>query len=116
MAAFTIKTRKAGSSLIIDLIGSAAETSVFSTLPQEIEAVIKNNPGNIAVNLAKADYINSGIIGLFVYWYKLVSERKDEFCLIEPNGKSREVLRLVGIDRVMAIHESEKHFLDSLKG
>ena len=115
MAAFYIKIRNVGTYKIIDLIGSAAETSVLSKLPEEIETVINNNPGNIAINLSGADYINSGIIGLFVHWYKLVADRNDECCLIEPNDKCREVLRLVGIQHVITVHESEKQFLDSLK-
>ena len=71
---------------IVNISGEIYEYDDLLFLQKKINEYINRN-FSLAVNVSEAEYINSGIIGLFVHWHKLLEAKGRTFCLVEPRER-----------------------------
>jgi anti-anti-sigma factor len=81
----------------------------------QVEEIIHNKKFTLLFDLTDCDYINSSMISLFVYASTKVQDQGGWVKLIVPQPNSREILELVGIDKITGLYNSEKEFTESIQ-
>ena len=79
-----------------------------------VSTLVTNGHVKFVFDLSLCDYINSSIISLFVSAKAKVIKNSGWIKLIVPPDKSniREILELIGMDKIASIYENEKEIND----
>ena len=110
-----ITSRTLNDHVIMEIAGTADNIKVVNEIQTAVETAISSGTCNLAINLSKATYINSGLLGLFIHWYKMLKERDATFSIVDPDKYSRELLDLTGIAKVITIYESEDDLIKAIE-
>ncbi len=63
----------------------------------------------IAISFSDATYIYSGAIKVLITCHSMISQKKGELCIIEPDPSLFDILENLNIDRVINVYVSEKY-------
>jgi anti-sigma B factor antagonist len=88
-------------------IGGELAISELQELKLLIEGYIESDEKHIAVNFCDVSYLFSGAIAVLINCYTTLRDRTGELCLIEPKPEMMDLLKIVGIDSIISIYNSD---------
>ena len=81
---FRIKIRKTKSAVILGLTGDITGNSV-GKISSKLESIQKMYPGTIAIDLSETTFIDSHGLGVFVFFYRRLSEENRKLVFLKPS-------------------------------
>lgn len=92
------------------------DTYYVPLLQQEIEALSKTGIHRVVLDLRLVKFINSTALGAIIKASKTVAERGGRLVISRPSSFCRDILEKVGLDRVVAIFDTEEAAQAALAG
>ncbi|MCU0608625.1 MAG: STAS domain-containing protein [Chitinispirillaceae bacterium] len=104
-----------GKFFVIDITGKIDRLKDSIVLKSYINSIIESGNLNIALNLSTVTYLDSGALNVLIYSHNTLSNKGGSLVLIEPNEYVRDVLEVVGLNKLVTIFSSRKEFDDVSK-
>jgi anti-anti-sigma factor len=105
-----IGTRKLHTFHVIDVVGKINRLKDSIVLKSFINTLLEKNVSDLALNLARVTYLDSGALNVLIYCHNTLSKKGGTLCIIEPNEYVRDVLEVVGLDKLVRIYPTEEEF------
>ena len=105
-----------GSFKMIHVIGNISLEVSTKVLDDTISDLIDAGHHHFVFNLERTTYLDSSGIGIFIHCLCDVQENEGSIYIIAEDNQVKEVLKMVGIDRLIKVYDSEKDFLEDHKG
>jgi len=105
-----INIRKRGKFKILDIDGDINEIDNYNVLKEEIVKSLQEDEKLIALNLSNTTFLNSSAVSLFISWQKKVTAVGGEIVIIEPPQFILEILKILCIEKIIKIYNSEDEF------
>ncbi len=105
-----IGTRKLNNCHVIDVVGKINRLKDSIVLKSFINTLLEKNVTDLALNLAKVTYLDSGALNVLIYCHNTLSKKSGTLAIIEPNEYVRDVLEVVGLDKLVKIYPTEEEF------
>jgi anti-anti-sigma factor len=83
------------------------DTFYCPSLQQEVEALVERGINHLIVDLRLVKFINSTALGAIIKAHKRCRAEAGELVLAQPSNFVRDVVRKVGIDRLIDMYETE---------
>ncbi len=90
-------------------IGGQIAVSQLEELRHLISGHISNGQTYIAIRFSDATYLYSGAIAILISYFKQVKDMQGDLCLLEPKKEMVDLLRQMGIDRLIPIYTSMQY-------
>jgi anti-anti-sigma factor len=100
---------------MIHIIGNITPEVSTQVLDDTISQFIDQGSHHFVFNLERTTYLDSSGIGIFIHCLCDVQENKGSIYIIAEESQVKEVLRMVGIDRLIKVYTTEKDFLKDQK-
>ena len=84
-------------------------------LREQLHAVIDEHPSAVVVDLSKATFVDSTVLGVLVGSLKRMRTRGGHFRVVSPDGEIRRVLELTSLDRVFSLDRSRSEALAAVR-
>jgi anti-anti-sigma factor len=95
---------------IIDIVGKIDRLKDSIVLKSYVNTLLERNLNNVAMNLAGVTYMDSGALNVLIYSHNTLSKKGGSLVLIEPNEYVKDVLEVVGLNKLVKIFSTEKEF------
>jgi anti-anti-sigma factor len=95
---------------IIDIVGKIDRLKDSIVLKSYVNTLLEKNVLNIALNLAQVTYLDSGALNVLIYCHNTLRKKGGSLVLIEPNEYVRDVLEVVGLNKLVKIFTTEEEF------
>ncbi len=95
---------------MINIIGNISLEVSTKVLDDTISELIDNGNHHFVFNLERTTYLDSSGIGIFIHCLCDVQENDGSIYIIAADSQVKEVLRMVGIDRLIKVYDSEDEF------
>jgi len=95
---------------IIDVIGKIDRLKDSIVLRSYINSLIEKECTAVALNLSLVTYMDSGALNVLIYCYNTLKKNNGKFALIEPNEYVNDVLKVVGLNKLVTIYSTEGEF------
>lgn len=105
-----ITERKVGNFFIVDVTGKIDRLNDSVGLKSVITRLIEKGNSHIAVNLKRVTYIDSGALNVIIYGYNTLTKNGGDLVLIGPNNYVKDVLEIVGLNKIVKIYSTEEDF------
>lgn len=106
---------KKGTFYIIDIAGKIDRLKDSIVLKSFINTAMEEGHTNIALNLSKVTYLDSGALNVLIYGHDSLHKKGGQFVFIEPNEYVNDVLNVVGLHKLVKIFKSKEEFTNALK-
>lgn len=100
---------------MIHIIGNITPEVSTRVLDDTISEFIEEGIHNFVFNLERTTYLDSSGIGIFIHCLCDVQENSGSIYIIAEENQVKEVLTMVGIDRLIKIYGSEEEFMNDHK-
>jgi len=100
---------------MIHIIGDITPEMSTGALDSAISDLIAGGHHDFVFNLERTTYLDSSGISIFIHCLCDVQENNGAIYIIAEDNQVRDVLRMVGIDRLIKVYDSEKDFLEAQK-
>jgi len=100
---------------IIDIVGKIDRLKDSIVLKSYINTLLEKNSYFIAMNLAQVTYLDSGALNVLIYCHNTLKKKGGNLVLIEPNEYVRDVLEVVGLNKLVKIFSTEEEFEHELQ-
>jgi anti-anti-sigma factor len=100
---------------MIHIIGNITPEVSTKVLDETISRYIESGCHDFVFNLERTTYLDSSGIGIFIHCLCDVQENNGSIYIIAEESQVKEVLRMVGIDRLIKIYNSEEAFVGEHK-
>jgi anti-anti-sigma factor len=107
-----VTLRKIGNVSILDLKGPLRIGEAEQKLHEQLKSLMDGGEKFLALNLAAVPMVDSSGIREFVQAHKMLREVSGKFILIAPTKIVKHTLKLVGLDRLLAIYDDEASALE----
>ena len=67
------------------------------------ELIVKNNPGELELDLSAIDFMDSSGLGLVLGRYKKQADTGGKFKIINPSRHIMRILQLAGVEKIIRI-------------
>lgn len=111
-----IATREKSNFTIIDVVGKVNRLKDSIVLKSFVNQMVEKNVLKIGLNLAQVTYLDSGALNVLIYCHNTLSKRDGCLVLIEPNEYVRDVLEVVGLDKLVKVYSTEEEFNNEESG
>lgn len=95
---------------VIDVAGKINRLKDSVALKSFITTLLDKNITCIALNLSEVTYLDSGALNVLIYCYNRLSKHGGKLAIIQPNEYVRDVLEVVGLDKLVRIYSTEEDF------
>ena len=95
---------------IIDIAGKIDRLKDSIVLKSYVNTLLERNLHFVAMNLAKVTYLDSGALNVLIYCHNTLRKKSGSLALIEPNEYVRDVLEVVGLNKLVKIYSTEEEF------
>jgi anti-sigma B factor antagonist len=95
---------------VVELVGKIDRLKDSIVLKSHVNALLDKNHLNIALDLSKVTYLDSGALNVLIYAHNSLKKKNGLLVLIQPNEYVRDVLEVVGLDKLVKIHATEEEF------
>ncbi|MBD3174367.1 MAG: anti-sigma factor antagonist [Armatimonadia bacterium] len=99
--------------VIVEVAGEVDSASA-EQFREQLVSLIEGPTKHLIVNLADLTYINSSGLGALVAGYKRVRSLDGTLKLCNVRGSIAEVMKLIRLDKIIDIYDSEEEALASL--
>lgn len=100
---------------IIDLVGKIDRLKDSIILKSYVNTLLEKKFQHVAMNLAQVTYLDSGALNVMIYCHNTLKKIGGSLVLIEPNEYVRDVLEVVGLNKLVKIFTTEKEFEDEIQ-
>ena len=100
---------------MIHIIGNISLEVSTKVLDDTITEFIENGHHHFVFNLERTTYLDSSGIGIFIHCLCDVQENNGSIYIIAEDNQVKEVLRMVGINRLIKVYDSEEEFISDHK-
>ena len=100
---------------MIHIIGDITPAVSTNILDTAITDMIAAGHHDFVFNLERTTYLDSSGISIFIHCLCDVQENNGSIYIIAEDTQVRDVLNMVGIDRLIKVYDSEKDFLEAQK-
>ena len=77
--------------------------TVTAEIERRLTASADAGPG-LLIDLEECDWVDSGVLGVWVAWYHAVNDRGGRVVICRPNERIRNVLRISQLDQLFATY------------
>ena len=95
---------------VVDIIGKVDRLKDSIVLKSHVNTLIEKSRLNVALNLSKVTYLDSGALNVIIYCHNTLKKMGGKLVLIEPNEYVKDVLDVVGLTKVVSIFPTEEEF------
>jgi anti-sigma B factor antagonist len=95
---------------IVDLVGKIDRLKDSIVLKSYVNTLVEKNTLNIALNLSEVTYLDSGALNVLIYSHNTLKKAGGTLVLIEPNEYVKDVLEVVGLDKLVRIYATKEEF------
>ncbi|HAJ80757.1 MAG TPA: hypothetical protein DCO75_13420 [Fibrobacteres bacterium] len=95
---------------MIHVLGNIDTKSSTKKLDKDILTAIKSGNHNFVFNLERTTYLDSAGISIFIHCLCDVQEHNGSVFIIAQDNQVRQVLEMVGINRLIKIFDNEAEF------
>jgi anti-anti-sigma factor len=95
---------------IIDIAGKIDRLKDSIVLKSYVNTLLERSLFFVAMNLAKVTYLDSGALNVLIYCHNTLRKKNGSLALIEPNEYVRDVLEVVGLNKLVKIYSTEEEF------
>ncbi|MFP4521721.1 MAG: STAS domain-containing protein [Fibrobacterota bacterium] len=99
---------------IIDIDGKIDRLRDSITLKSFVNTLLEEENYRIVLNLSKVSYMDSGALNVLVYCRNVIHRKDGILVIVEPNEYVFDVLKVVGIEKIIRIYKTEEEFLSGL--
>lgn len=100
---------------MIHIIGNISPAVNTKVLDDAVSELIGGGFHHFVFNLERTTYLDSSGISIFIHCLCDVQENKGSIYIIAEENQVSEVLRMVGIDRLIKVYLSEAEFVKDQK-
>ena len=100
---------------MIHIIGNISPEVSTKVLDDALSEFISQGCHHFVFNLERTTYLDSSGIGIFIHCLCDVQENNGSIYIIAEENQVKEVLTMVGIDRLVKVYSSQKEFLEKHK-
>lgn len=104
-----------GPFFIIDIVGKIDRLKDSIVLKSYLNTIIEKGIVNIAIDLSKVTYLDSGALNVLIYGHDALSKKGGKLVLIEPNEYVNDVLSVVGLNKLVTIYPTLEEFTHASK-
>lgn len=105
-----ISERQKNKFYIIDIKGKINRLKDSVNLKATFNGLIVKGITNVALNLKNVTYLDSGALNVIIYSYNSLCKNNGTLVLIEPNEYVKDVLEVVGLNKIVKIYSTEEEF------
>lgn len=105
-----ISEREKNTFHVIDIKGKINRLKDSVNLKSVFNELLAKGIRNIALNLKNVTYLDSGALNVIIYTYNSLAKEKGTLVLIAPNEYVRDVLDVVGLNKILTIYSTEEDF------
>jgi anti-anti-sigma factor len=105
-----IVTREKDKFQVIDIAGKINRLNDSLELKELVGELQEKNNHNIAINLSNVTYLDSGGVNAVVTSYNMITKKNGNLVLINPNDYVRNLLEVLGLNKIVPIYSSEEEF------
>jgi anti-sigma B factor antagonist len=102
--------RDQGGFHVVELVGKIDRLKDSIVLKSYINSLLEKNVLKIALNLSGVTYLDSGALNVLIYAHNTLKKKDGVLVLIEPNEYVKDVLEVVGLDRLVRIYSTGEEF------
>lgn len=95
---------------VIDIAGKIDRLKDSIVLKSYVNMLLEKGLFNVALNLAQVTYLDSGALNVLIYCHNTLKKKGGSLVLIEPNEYVRDVLEVVGLNKLVKIYSTEEEF------
>ncbi len=95
---------------IIDIAGKINKLKDSVTLKSFMKNLFAKKKYNIAFNISQVTYLDSGALNVLIFCHNVLSQKNGKLVLIAPNEYIRDVIEVVGLDKLVKIYSTKKEF------
>jgi len=107
--------REQNSFHIIDVVGKIDRLKDSIILKSYVNTLLEKNVLKIALNLSQVTYLDSGALNVLIYSHNTLKKRDGLLVIIEPNEYVKDVLDVVGLNKLVKIYSTEEEFENETK-
>jgi anti-anti-sigma factor len=100
---------------MVHIIGDITPEVSTGILDGAISGLIAQGHHDFVFNLERTTYLDSSGISIFIHCLCDVQENNGSIYIIAEDNQVRDVLNMVGIDRLIKVYDSEKDFVEGQK-
>jgi anti-sigma B factor antagonist len=100
---------------IIDIAGKIDRLKDSIVLKSYINTLMEKGYVNIALNLSKVTYLDSGALNVLIYGHDALTKKNGRLAIIEPSEFVRDVMDVAGLSKVAKIYSTMEDFNHALK-
>jgi anti-sigma B factor antagonist len=100
---------------MVHIIGNITPEVGTKVLDDTLSEFIEQGCHHFVFNLERTTYLDSSGIGIFIHCLCDVQENNGSIYIIAEESQVKEVLRMVGIDRLIKVYSSQDEFLKEHK-
>lgn len=95
---------------VVELVGKIDRLKDSIMLKSHLNALLDKNTRHVALDLSKVTYLDSGALNVLIYAHNALRKREGALVLIQPNEYVRDVLEVVGLDKLVKIYPTDEEF------
>lgn len=111
--ALTVKTRKVGNVVIVDLNGKITLGENNAILRDELKSLTAQGNKNIILNMAGVSYVDSAGLGELVWAYTTATNQGGSVKLLHLQGKMKDLMQVTKLHTVFSTFEDEQKAVSS---
>lgn len=104
-----------GDFFIVDIVGKIDRLKDSIILKSYINTIIDKGAANIAINLSEVTYLDSGALNVLIYCHNILSKKGGELAIMQPNDYVKDVLDVVGLNKLVKIYSTREDFENAHK-
>ena len=95
---------------VVQLVGKIDRLKDSIVLKSYVNTLVDKNQTSIALNLSEVTYLDSGALNVLIYSHNTLKKKGGSLVLIEPNEYVKDVLEVVGLDKLVKIFATKEEF------
>lgn len=112
----SLKTRKAGDVVVLDLSGKLTIGEPVLLLRETLRTQVSEGARKFILNLGEVNYIDSSGLGELVSSYTTIRNKSGDVKLLKLTSKTRDLLQMTKLLTVFDVYDDEGEALAALKG
>ncbi len=105
---FRLKLRKIRSVPVLYIAGDVTGGNI-GKITSRLESLYKFPSGTVAIDLSRTTFIDSHGLGVFVFFFRRLSEERRKLVFLRPSEFVRELVSGSNLDRIFTIIDSEEN-------
>ena len=113
--AFSLKTRKVGAVVIVDMSGRLAAGDAVQALRAAVRGAVEAGCVKFVFNLGDVSHIDSSGLGELITCYTTVRGKQGDIRLLKLTARAKDLLQMTKLLTVFEAFDDEQRALDSMK-